>query len=285
MSKKTFPFLAGNVLLVGTLLLAGCSEVEQKVDKTTDTSEQQKIDKTNDVSEQQDATEKEPEKETVKEPEETKETSESNIKACGKDTSEGASHNSSGERDAGGYIIGKETPKYETCVNGILIANKVFPMPKTFTPGESAEARQAFNELNAIAKKAGFEFDAFSTYRSYDRQVELYNNYVNRDGADAADRYSARPGFSEHQTGLAFDIGEVGNPGDYADDRFGETKAGKWLAKHAHEAGFIMRYPQGKEKVTGYQYESWHFRYVGKKIATEIYNNNSTLEEYLGVKG
>lgn len=189
------------------------------------------------------------------------------------------------KRDTGGYIIGQKTPEKEHYVNGILIANKVYPMPQNFTPGESKEAREAFEQLNSAAKKAGYTFDAFSTYRSYDRQKVLYDGYVNRDGKEAADTYSARPGFSEHQTGLAFDIGEVGKSEDYADDRFGETAAGKWLAKNAHKYGFIMRYPKGKEKITGYKYESWHFRYVGKKIATEIYENNSTLEEYLNVKG
>lgn len=189
------------------------------------------------------------------------------------------------KRDAGGYIINQKTPEKEHYVKGILIANKIYPMPQNFAPGESKEARKAFEQLNKAAKKAGYTFDAFSTYRSYDRQKVLYDGYVKRDGKEAADTYSARPGFSEHQTGLAFDIGEVGKPGDYADDRFGETEAGKWLAKNAHKYGFIMRYPKGKEKVTGYKHESWHFRYVGEKIATEIYENNSTLEEYLGAKG
>ncbi|PWI24962.1 D-alanyl-D-alanine carboxypeptidase [Kurthia sibirica] len=199
-------------------------------------------------------------------------------------TNEG-SEGSNVKRDAGGYIVGKKIPKKEHYVNGILLANKMYPMPKNFAPGESTEARAAFNELNKKAAKANFTFDAFSTYRSFERQETLYNNYVARDGAEKADRYSARPGFSEHQTGLAFDIGEIGNAGDYADDRFGDTAAGKWLAKNAADFGFIMRYPEGKEKITGYQFESWHFRYVGQSIAQEIYKNNSTLEEYLHEKG
>lgn len=189
------------------------------------------------------------------------------------------------ERDAGGYIIDQEPATAVKKVNGMVIANKRFPMPGNYAPGESADARAAFNELNAAAQQAGYTFNAFSTYRSYDRQTELYNNYVAKDGQEAADRYSARPGFSEHQTGLAFDIGETSNPNDYASNRFGKTEAGKWLAENAHDYGFIMRYPDGKEEVTGYMYESWHFRYVGKDIATEIYNNDSTLEEYLGVEG
>lgn len=189
------------------------------------------------------------------------------------------------ERDAGGYIIDQEPATEVKKVDGIVLANKRYPMPADYAPGESAEARAAFEKLNAAAKQAGYTFNAFSTYRSYERQNELYNNYVSKDGQEAADRYSARPGFSEHQTGLAFDIGDVTNPNDYASNRFGETEAGKWLAAHAHEYGFIMRYPDGKEDITGYMYESWHFRYVGVDIATEIYNNDSTLEEYLGEQG
>ncbi|MBM7700786.1 M15 family metallopeptidase [Kurthia huakuii] len=189
------------------------------------------------------------------------------------------------ERDAGGYIIDQAPATAVKKVDGIVIANKRYPMPGDYAPGESADARAAFAKLNAAAQQAGYTFNAFSTYRSYDRQTELYNNYVAKDGQEAADRYSARPGFSEHQTGLAFDIGETSNPNDYASNRFGETAAGKWLAENAHDYGFIMRYPDGKEEVTGYMYESWHFRYVGNDIATEIYNNDSTLEEYLGVEG
>ncbi|MDG3044442.1 M15 family metallopeptidase [Bacillus sp. B6(2022)] len=106
---------------------------------------------------------------------------------------------------------------------------------------------------------------AFSTFRSYDRQRVLYNNYVASHGKKQADRFSARPGYSEHQTGLAFDIGGV-NSKHWAEDSFANTKEAKWLAKHAHEFGFIIRYPKGKEKVTGYQYEPWHLRYLGSKM-------------------
>lgn len=248
MKKKSLYKIPVLMVLSASLLLVACGNEEQKNTKNDAT-----------VEEQNDANKVE-EKATTNTQKEEK-------------------------RDAGGYIINQKTVDKEHYEKGILIANKVYPMPKNFAPGESKEARAAFEEMNNQAKKAGFELDAFSTYRSYERQVELYNNYVARDGQEAADTYSARPGFSEHQTGLAFDIGEVGNPADYADDRFGETEAGKWVAAHAHEFGFIMRYPHGKEKITGYKYESWHFRYVGKDIATKIYKDNSTLEEYLGVNG
>ncbi|MCM3638326.1 M15 family metallopeptidase [Sporosarcina luteola] len=183
-----------------------------------------------------------------------------------------------------GYIEGQQLPDKPTVINGILIANKKYPLPRTYAPGESTEARAAFDEMAAEAKLSGINLTAFSTYRSYDYQVTLYERYVNKDGVEAADRYSARPGYSEHQTGLAFDIGEVNYEKYWASFKFGETEAGKWVAANAYRYGFILRYPVGKEDITGYRHESWHFRYVGKEIAEEIFKRNITLEEYLGLK-
>jgi len=185
--------------------------------------------------------------------------------------------------DAGGYIEGQELPSEPTIIEGILVANKKYPLPSTFALGEDEEARDAFNKLAAKAALSEFNLTAFSTYRSFDYQTELYERYVNRDGKEAADRYSARPGYSEHQTGLAFDIGEVNFEQHWASSTFGKTEAGKWVADNAHHFGFVMRYPIGKEEVTGYMHESWHFRYVGIDIATEIYKEKGTLEEYLGI--
>lgn len=179
------------------------------------------------------------------------------------------------------YIEGQELPKEPTYIKEILIASKQYPLPSTFAPGESEDARAAFDELAAGALVDGFNLTAFSTYRSFEYQTDLYQRYVDRDGAKEADRYSARPGYSEHQTGLAFDIGEVNGQQDWASSRFGETEAGQWIAENAHLYGFIMRYPEGKEHITGYMHEAWHFRYVGKEIATEIYKKKITLEEYL----
>jgi D-alanyl-D-alanine carboxypeptidase len=115
-----------------------------------------------------------------------------------------------------------------------------------------------------------------SGFRSYSRQKTIYNNYVAIDGVTKADTYSARPGHSEHQTGLAFDVGAI-------DDNYGNTAAGKWLANNAHKYGFIIRYPKGKTHITGYKYEPWHIRYIGTNHATTIYNKQITLEEYLNV--
>lgn len=181
------------------------------------------------------------------------------------------------------YIEGQELPVEPTYVKDILIASKKYPLPSTFAPGESEEARAAYKKLEAAALLDGFNLTAFSTYRSFEYQTGLYQRYTERDGAEEADRYSARPGYSEHQTGLAFDIGEVNREQDWASARFGDTEAGKWIAANGHRFGFIMRYPEGKEAITGYMHESWHFRYVGLEIATEIYNQKITLEEYLGI--
>ncbi|WP_432353200.1 M15 family metallopeptidase [Sporosarcina sp. A2] len=184
----------------------------------------------------------------------------------------------------GGYVEGQKLPTKPTYFNEILLANKKYPLPTTFAPGENKDARAAFEEMSAEAKLSNFNLTAFSTYRSYDYQVTLYNRYADRDGAEAADRYSARPGYSEHQTGLAFDIGEVNHEKHWASSSFGETEAGKWLLANAHRYGFILRYPKNKEEVTGYMHEAWHYRYVGKPISEEIFKKNITLEEYLGVK-
>lgn len=191
--------------------------------------------------------------------------------------------NEPASKTTNGYIEGQELPKEPKYVNGILIANKRYPLPKDFAPGEDPAAREAFEKMAAEAKLFGFHLHAFSTYRSYEYQTTLYKRYVDRDGEDEADRYSARPGYSEHQTGLAFDIGEVNYEQHWASSSFGETEAGKWLAANAHRYGFILRYPKGKENVTGYMHESWHFRYVGEQAAEEIFKRNITLEEYLGL--
>ena len=185
--------------------------------------------------------------------------------------------------DSGGYIVGQPLPAKPTYVNGVLIVNKKNPLPIKFAPGENKLARKSFNEMAVEAKKSGIRLTTVSTYRSFEYQTTLYAKYAARDGKKAADRYSARPGYSEHQTGQAFDIGEVNQGKHWVSDSFGQTKAGKWVAENAHRYGFIMRYPKGKESITGYMHESWHFRYVGKEIAEDIYKRKISLEEYLGL--
>ena len=163
-----------------------------------------------------------------------------------------------------------------TYINGILIANKTYALPSNYAPGVDATAQSALNEMIAGAAKEGINLYVISSYRSYSTQVTLYNNYVARDGVAAADRYSARAGHSEHQTGLAFDLNSL-------EQSWGETKEGKWLAANCHKYGFIIRYPQGKEGVTGYMYEPWHVRYLGKEVANNVYQSGKCLEEYLGI--
>lgn len=163
-----------------------------------------------------------------------------------------------------------------TYINGILLVNKKYSLPSTYNPGVNPTAQEALNKLQSAANKAGYKMPLVSGFRSYSRQKTIYNNYVAMDGVAKADTYSARPGHSEHQSGLAFDVGAI-------DDNYGNTAAGKWLANNCHKHGFIIRYPQGKTHITGYKYEPWHIRYVGINHATTIYNKKITLEEYLNV--
>ena len=163
-------------------------------------------------------------------------------------------------------------------VDGILVTNKRYPLPKDYAPGGlTGEVMNAFNSLKQAMTAQGMSLYISSGYRSYNYQANLYQKYVARDGKDAADRYSARAGFSEHQTGIAFDVNQI-------NDSFANTDEAKWLAVHAHEYGFIIRYPKGKEDVTGYQYEPWHLRYLGKETAKAVYESGVCLEEYLGIR-
>lgn len=142
------------------------------------------------------------------------------------------------------------------------------------------EAKEAFQELSKKARESNLNIIAMSAYRSYQYQVTLYNNYVKQDGKEEADAYSARPGHSEHQTGLATDV--YNQKETYTN--FEKTEEFKWMQENAYKFGFILRFPKGKEEETGYQYESWHYRYVGKEAAKYIKENNITFEEYYATK-
>ncbi len=137
-------------------------------------------------------------------------------------------------------------------------------------------AKDAFEEMAKDASNEKLKIIAMSTYRSYDYQVNLYNKYVKTDGKEKADTYSGRPGYSEHQTGLAVDV--YNGKTNYTN--FESTKEFDWMDKHAHEYGFILRFPKDKVDETGYVYESWHYRYVGKDIAKYIKEHNISFEEY-----
>ena len=139
------------------------------------------------------------------------------------------------------------------------------------------EAKNAFEDLSSDAAKENLKIVVMSSYRSYDYQVNLYNRYAQSDGKEKADTYSGRAGFSEHQTGLAIDVYDQ----ELNYTSFEKTNEFKWMQNHAHEYGFILRFPKGKEEETGYIYESWHYRYVGKEVAKYIKENDITLEEYI----
>lgn len=171
-----------------------------------------------------------------------------------------------------------------TYASGVLIVNKKYGLPSSYNPGISKLAQKAVNAMAADAKKQGITLTAFSGFRSYTYQKELYNSYVSKHGASEANRFSAKPGYSEHQTGLAFDFGGSAQS-QWLKESFATTKEGKWLASNAHHYGFILRYPKGKEKITGYLYEPWHYRYLGSELAGKVTNSGKTLEEYLKISG
>ena len=164
-----------------------------------------------------------------------------------------------------------------------MVVNKKHKLPANYNPGENPNAGEKVRELIKKMQELGFSIsNQYSGFRSYEYQTQLYQNYVNKDGKEAADTYSARPGYSEHQTGLAFDI--LNGAGGLLGENPQDEKAIEWLHSHAHEYGFIVRFQEGKEAITGYQAEAWHLRYVGD-IAEKIYTSNLTLEEYFGVEG
>lgn len=163
-------------------------------------------------------------------------------------------------------------------IDNILIVNKTYSLPSSFGGELTSEVTNAFNLMNADAKALGLNLWIQSGYRSYSRQEAIYNSYVLNDGQMNADTYSARPGHSEHQTGLAFDLNSI-------EDSFTYTNEGKWVNNNCYRYGFIIRYPYGKDNITGYMHESWHLRYVGTELASKLYNNGDwiTLEEYYGI--
>lgn len=166
-----------------------------------------------------------------------------------------------------------------TYVDGIMIVNKTFSLPSTYAPGGLLDdAYVALIEMTNTAAEEGHSLYLASGFRSYATQVRLYRTYCANDGQEKADTYSARPGFSEHQSGYTLDLNTV-------DVSFADTPAGQWVNDHCAEYGYIIRYPKGKDSVTGYEFEPWHIRYVGKDLAEKLYNGGNwiSLEEYFGL--
>lgn len=177
-------------------------------------------------------------------------------------------------------------------IEGNIIANKTYKLPTDYQPENPYQkittercnncidktAYEQFKLMQSDAIALGLNIYISSGYRSYQYQVNLYNKYVATSGVVGADTYSSRPGYSEHQTGLCFDLNSI-------DDSFKDTPEGKWVHENAYRYGFIIRFPKDSEKYTGYQYESWHLRYVGEELAKKLYQNNEyiSLEEYYGI--
>lgn len=174
----------------------------------------------------------------------------------------------------------------DTSKNNLILVNKYYALDKNYIPNNLVSIEgsfrankitsDAYNEMKDAASKDGISLQITSAYRSYNQQSSLYNQYKTSNGLIWADSYSARPGHSEHQTGLALDIL---TPGATL-STFENFKEFTWLKNNAYKYGFILRYPKDKEHITGYNYEPWHYRYVGKKVATTVYENDITWEEY-----
>lgn len=179
---------------------------------------------------------------------------------------------------------GIETIDGLTYINGILIANKSYGLPSSYDPGGlTSDTYAAFQELVQGAANDGINIYLSSGFRSYELQSQIYNNYCDSYGQATADTFSARPGHSEHQTGMAIDVNII-------DDSFIGTPEAQWIEAHCNEYGFILRYPQGKQEITGYKYEPWHIRYVGienarliREAADAAGDPYLTLEEYLKI--
>lgn len=163
-----------------------------------------------------------------------------------------------------------------TYVDNILVVNKTYSIPADYEPGVSSKAKAAFEDMSKAAVNDGVYIEATVSYVSYAEQKTKYRNSALSVGVAETDWLIERPGYSEHQTGLAFDV-------NANDPNFAESPQGQWLAAHCCEYGFILRYPQGKENKTGYDYNPWHIRYVGVEEAKEMTSRGLCLEEYLGI--
>lgn len=189
-------------------------------------------------------------------------------------------------------IVPKQQAKPSTNVydqpgNILFVVNKKRPLPDGYAPSDlngplRKDAKSALDALVTDASKQGVSYKIISGYRSQSSQSSLYNSYVKKDGQAQADTYSARPRHSEHQTGLAVDLGGSDGKCDL-EICFGQTPAGIWLKSNAYKYGFIIRYPEGKTAITGYQYEPWHLRYVGNDTSGQINSSSKTLEEHFSL--
>lgn len=163
-----------------------------------------------------------------------------------------------------------------TYVGGVLIVNKKYSVPEDYGAELGLVIDDAYNTLLQMREDTGYELPLASGYRSYELQTELFDYYCEIDDYEKVIMYSAQPGHSEHQTGLAMDIGELS-------ESYVNTEEGGWLTDNCYKYGFIIRFPKGCELKTGYDYEPWHIRWLGKSTAKLVYDSGLTLEEFLGV--
>ena len=152
-------------------------------------------------------------------------------------------------------------------------------LDKTYINRLNIEAYKAFKRMQTDALKSGYEIFVDSSYRTYEYQERLFNQIVAEKGITHARKFVAVPGSSEHQTGLAVDV-IFRRDGEMIEEQKEEDPEIKWLCANAHNYGYILRYPKGKEKITGFNFEPWHFRYVGRELSEEIFASGMTLEEY-----
>ncbi len=272
------------VSIISSLLLTGCSQFEFLLEKTPFSQKEEKP-----QSEQGEVT---PENQ-VKD-EEQAEQKDENQQEQAELTLEAVYFNEIKVADGKNII---QNPN-----NRMVLVNKGYSLPDGYAPEDLVrpnvlfsfgdqdieksymrkEAAEALELMFSEGKKVGINLFAVSGYRSYDRQVAVYNAEVAKYGEEKALEAVALPGSSEHQTGLTMDLSSESANFELS-EQFGETPEGKWIAANAHQYGFILRYPKGKEDITGYKYEPWHFRYVGKEAAKVIFEKQLTLEEYFDI--
>lgn len=265
-------------------------KVDEKLPSENDTDKDEQNDKTPD---------KEPDPKPDNQEPDKKPNDDDNNKPSSKDNNNSTAVNkptttepptsSSGVTTKGFAIEVKDGVTY---IDGYLVVNKTYPLPSTYVPTNpqvavttancanclDKDAYAAYSSMKSDAAKLGLNLWIASGFRSYSYQNALYSGYVNSSGKTAADTYSARPGHSEHQSGLAFDLNTVS-------ESFAQTQEGKWVNENCYKYGFIIRYPKGKDNETGYIYEPWHLRYVGVDLASKLYNggNWTTMETYFGI--
>lgn len=269
------------LFIIGVLLLTACSAGDEPSKKSNDNQQ-----KKTDLNQKEDIEGKAEEKD------ETDQTNKDNAK---EDKNEPADESDQTTNSTGTKIADDPTDilvlvnKQHALPDGYIPPDLVFPDVRfPFTedlPKKQMRkvAASAMEEMFEAGDAAGIDLFAQSGYRSYERQTVIFASNVEQQGEEAANKFSARPGESEHQTGLTMDV--TSPEINYSlTIEFGDTKEGIWLKENAADYGFIIRYPLGKEDITEYQYEPWHIRYVGKKAAREIMSKGITLEEYLGVK-